>query len=180
MGLRLRTPPGVPKLLRTQNRSKPARTRIRFRTARLSDDPLGDDNIDQPSRTHEHRARGLARPTHKDEPGQVGQHLGARSKADRIRPNHPFAVLADVAASYHRIDATDDRRHHQSAKDQSFDVDANAIARGPCVKLGHPESAQRSDQTTDAEHSAGPSMPRAMAAANPGGELKRPDNAVRN
>src|SRR5439155_17802648 len=61
------------------------------------DDPFRHDHVDQPAGGH---GRGLARHRERadgEEPGRVGEELGARAHADRVSADHPRAVPGEVA-----------------------------------------------------------------------------------
>src|SRR4051794_5194515 len=78
-------------------------------------DPLGDDDVDHPPRSHQYRSRRLARLTDENEPWKVSQYLRSRSHSDGVGSRHPLAVRLEVAPT-HCIETKYDRHEHSGAE----------------------------------------------------------------
>lgn len=145
--------------------------------AGATDDPLGNRQVHHPREAHHDRARRLpGARVDEDEPGNVRQHLRARSQADGVRADHPVAVRLEASAKK-RTHPEQHRDQHGAAKDDALDEDAEPVARRPRIADGHPQTRDRHRQSGRHQRAAGDAMPTRMPAPKRGRELKRAEQA---
>jgi hypothetical protein len=104
-----------------------------------SNDPLGNDNIDEPAGSHQRRPAQFTGLASEHNIGNVSQHLSARAHPNRIAANHPRPVCCEVAAS-DGIDGQDDCHRHRRSEHDAKDVEQLAVAFGPRVEMSHPQT----------------------------------------
>ncbi len=122
--------------------------------------------------------REFARVAEEQDPGQVGEHLRARALADRVPADHPGPVPGDVTPPY-RDEGEDEGQRHDRAEHEPLGGEEGAVGHfGEVVEHGHPQPRQRRDDPQRNQQPPGGTVPADPPAAQPGGELDGPQQAV--
>ncbi len=144
---------------------------------RWADGPFRDGKVDEPRGSHRQVAlQHSGSEQRAADPSR--ERLRTRGQADRVRPDHPGAVLHDVAATDGR-DAEDQADGHPGGEHQAQHVEQRAGSGFRRVEKRHPDRRAGDEQARNGQDPAGTAVPAEVVAAEPRHELEGSDDQER-
>ena len=142
-----------------------------------SDDPLRDENIEEPSLGHKDRPKKFPVNGWKHKPGNMGKDLCAGTERQGIGPHHPCAVNQEFSF----LDGRDTKRQkqgHRASDGEADEIEIKPVVFDPWIKLRHPQSGESHGETKGDQNFPRDPVIGQMPFSKAGRELEGPEQRV--